>query len=148
MPGARTSLLLGLLALAATTALPSAAADASVDPDPDPPPLPDDAPPPHVGALWWAIEQGGEGLGWTFAEAGWALGTAFEVAGCTLANAFGSCPYVIVADETGSTYYLSAAKHLDQTGVWQETNGCEGLQRSAVDCRGGPATEPADRRLV
>lgn len=32
--------------------------------------------------------------------------------------------------------------------VWQETNGCDGLQRSAGDCDEDPATETSDEQIL
>lgn len=149
MTGSRIAFVIGLLVLAATTALPSAAAEATVDPDPSPPPIPDETPPPNVGAtLVWTFEWGGQALGWTFAQGAEVLLEAFEVGGCTLGNVFGNCPYVAVVDETPSTYYASVSKYPSETGVWEESNGCDGLQREAVDCDGDGEAEPADDRLA
>lgn len=148
MTGAKTALALGLLALAASTALPAAAADATVDPVPDPPPAPDALPPAHAGAIAYAFGYAGQVLEWTGTEGGQAGAQAFGAAGCTLANAFANCAYVIVVDETDATHYVSASKAPEDTGLWREANGCEGLQRDAVDCRGGPAAEPADERVL
>lgn len=149
MPRSKIPILVASLVLVSSTALSTAAADGTVDPDPSPPPVPGDLPPPNLGDLVdWGWNQAGQLEDWSWAVARDAEDKAWTAVECTWDNVWGNCPYVVVADETDATYYMSASKHPGQNGVWQEANGCEGLQRDAVDCRGGPTPEPADDRIV
>lgn len=148
--------LTAIVLVAALAASPLAAADAEVDPEaPGPPPqptVPPTQPAPSELAGWalgTAFEEGRWALVAAFFVGGQGLEEAFDVGGCTLENVFlGNCAYVVVADESGDAFYASAGQSPADTGIWQETNGCEGLQRSAVDCDADPATEPADDRVL
>lgn len=144
----RIPLLVAGLALVAVTAVPTAAADATVDPVHEEPPTPGDPPPGVYGAVSYLAGYTGEALGWAGSEAGAAGAEAFGAAVCTIENVFGECAYVVVLDEHGDKHYVSVSKAADDNGVWEEANGCDGLQREAVDCRGDADVEPADRRVA
>jgi hypothetical protein len=51
------------------------------------------------------------------------------------------------ADRPETLYVGFIASHT-AVGVWQESNGCTGLQTMAVNCAGGPGVEPADLRIA
>lgn len=56
----------------------------------------------------------------------------------------------ITADLTAADqgiYYLPNPADSRDHGVYEESNGCDGLQEEPVDCLGDEELEPADSRL-
>lgn len=45
------------------------------------------------------------------------------------------------------TYYVPNPADTRDHGIYEESNGCNGLQEEPVDCRGDEEPEPADTRL-
>ena len=70
------------------------------------------------------------------------LGALMLVAGAAVAHV----TVDLTAAEQG-IYYLPNPADSNDHGIWEESNGCDGLQESPVDCRGDDQLEPADTRL-
>jgi hypothetical protein len=124
--------------LAATLALAflsPAALAFGLPPEPSPPPLDDPA-----ATVMWGIDVASGATAYaieTASEAGIEALTAYEqtttYAFCKLQSRAG-CQVSLDATVERDTFYVGAGHSVGEpASVWQETNGCEGLQRDALD---------------
>lgn len=51
-------------------------------------------------------------------------------------------------DENESTHYVAVDEGSGAASVWEESNGCEGLQQVAGDCDGDGTDEESDTRIA
>lgn len=75
------------------------------------------------------------------AAAGVETGNPIHFAGCTFTAVVGEdewpgcTPFVTATTDDGATYYVYADYY--GIGVWEETNGCAGLQTRFAPCEDG-----------
>lgn len=76
--------------------------------------------------------------------------TAFALGALATLMVAGAAVAHLTVDLTAAgegIYYLPNPTDSRDHGIYEESNGCEGLQEEPVDCRGDEELEPADTRL-